>query len=549
MNLTINIYSGKFFVKTYQNMVTNDIVEKVVLNKTWEDDENAYNTRTESLTFTPYKVIGNIKEKISYEEFSSYMIDSEYVSRVSDGYGNYITRVEVPCNRLPITIQDLPVYGALTNATTDTTETGRITYYFEEDSIAGYRTTDESTKLMRKVAIGANYANTVKLVDELGKVYATTTSMYEELEVPLYHEGGGGIQYKVVDENGNEEIYRGNLSSEGRIYVGPAGYFYELGFESIFNVTNTLEISLDVQKEWNDAENAENTRPDNLTFSISKTITNDSGQTQTTQVTDFTNDLPNVIVKNGNSEVILNEDGEVEKTGYILPTGKITIPCTEMPLKLEKLLLYENGKRITYTIAEDAISNYATDISYKEIDDDLVLVTNITNSLKGNLIINKQLIGNMAETDRNFNFTVNLNDGSNVITGSYNVEKTTSSGTIQDELTFNSSGNATFTLKGGESMKIKDIKNGINYTVTETEANTNQYITTIQENKGTGNRTDGRGEIIGENNNVTFTNERSTIPATGVFSDKKGYIIIIGLGITAVLYMTINIKSLKKKNK
>lgn len=86
----------------------------------------------------------------------------------------------------------------------------------------------------------------------------------------------------------------------------------------------------------------------------------------------------------------------------------------------------------------------------------------------GSLTVSKTVAGNAGETNKDFNFTVTLDDK-------------TISGTFGD-MTF-TNGVATFTLKHGESKTASNLPEGIGYEVTE--ANTVGYTTTATGDKGT----------------------------------------------------------------
>ena len=81
----------------------------------------------------------------------------------------------------------------------------------------------------------------------------------------------------------------------------------------------------------------------------------------------------------------------------------------------------------------------------------------------GNLAVQKTVAGNAGETGREWNFTVTLGDTS--ISGIYGGMSFTG-------------GKATFTLKHGEQKAATGLPAGISYTVTETEAGEDGYVTT-----------------------------------------------------------------------
>lgn len=122
-------------------------------------------------------------------------------------------------------------------------------------------------------------------------------------------------------------------------------------------------------------------------------------------------------------------------------------------------------------------------------------VAEFTNTVAGYLKVTKTVSGNAGEIDKDFNFTVNLKTADNEsVSGTYS------------ELTFDTNGNATFTLKNGGSKEIK-LPAGLAYTVTETSANQNGYKTTIPAN--------ATGTIPAKDTaEVAFTNTRNPVTPT-----------------------------------
>ena len=133
----------------------------------------------------------------------------------------------------------------------------------------------------------------------------------------------------------------------------------------------------------------------------------------------------------------------------------------------------------------------------------------------GSLTVSKTVTGNGGEQQKDFHFTVTLNDKS--IDGSYG------------DMTFED-GKAEFTLKHGQSKSASDLPVGTGYTVVEAEANRNGYVTVA-----TG---DGKGTIQENGSVVDFTNTRDIKPGkltvtktvTGLKGDKtKAFTFVVKL--------------------
>lgn len=110
----------------------------------------------------------------------------------------------------------------------------------------------------------------------------------------------------------------------------------------------------------------------------------------------------------------------------------------------------------------------------------------------GGLTVSKTVSGVAGETNRAFNFSVTLDDGS--ISGTYG------------DMSF-VNGVAEFSLKHGESKTADGLLEGITYSVTEVEANTEGYNTTSVGATGT--------VTAGTIAKAEFTNKRDSIPAVG----------------------------------
>ena len=123
---------------------------------------------------------------------------------------------------------------------------------------------------------------------------------------------------------------------------------------------------------------------------------------------------------------------------------------------------YENGQEITYAIVEDAVPGYTATV-------DGFNVTNTKDILSGSLTVSKTVSGNAGDTEREWAFTVWLDDTD--INGAYG------------DMTF-VGGMATFLLRHGESATATGLPAGVSYRVTETEADRDGYDTTKQGDEG-----------------------------------------------------------------
>lgn len=137
-----------------------------------------------------------------------------------------------------------------------------------------------------------------------------------------------------------------------------------------------------------------------------------------------------------------------------------------------------NGVGYTVVEADYAADGYVTAKSGDEGtivgDDELTAAFTNTRNAEGSLTVSKTLAGNDTDSTKDFTFTIKLD--------------TTLSGTYSGVVFTN--GEATITLKGGESKTIEGLPNGTGYTVTEADysadgyenSNPNGYTGTIDEN-------------------------------------------------------------------
>ena len=119
-----------------------------------------------------------------------------------------------------------------------------------------------------------------------------------------------------------------------------------------------------------------------------------------------------------------------------------------------------------------------------------------TRNAEGRLTVRKTLAGNDTDSTKGFEFTITLSDTS--INGEYS------------GVTF-TNGEATITLKGGESETIEGLPNGTGYEVTEADYRNDGYVTT---SKGATGTIDEHTPAV-----AAFTNTKNTTPPPDEPSD------------------------------
>ena len=202
--------------------------------------------------------------------------------------------------------------------------------------------------------------------------------------------------------------------------------------------TNSI-INIHVEKKWVDSDNATKTRPDSIT-------------------------------------VQLMQDGDIIATATL---DEDTLWKTDFT-DLDKF--QEDGTtECEYTINEVSTPGYKSEIISSISDDGKTKNFIVTNTLIniGNLKVSKTVNGDGADLTQEFPFTVTLTKDGKPLTETYNLDA--ENGTKTGTIALDENGSATFNLKHGESIFIKDIPDGTKYTVKETipelytEANNGEY--------------------------------------------------------------------------
>ena len=244
----------------------------------------------------------------------------------------------------------------------------------------------------------------------------------------------------IADKDGNWYIYR-------VAETVPEGYIRSDDPQGDLTLSNTLyaQIDIPVTKTWVDNSDGWGKRPESVTIELYR-------QSDFMTARELVHTL-----------TLKADGGFLEQVRNAL-TGRTdddwTYTFTDLP-KYD-----EHGALYTYTIEETLPPGYEDryDVAYDQEN------FTVTNTRKGDLCVEKEVTGSDGQRNRDFTFTVTLND-------------TTIQGTYGD-MTFED-GVATFTLRHGQSATAEDLPAGLGYTVVEREANTNRYRTTYMGETGT----------------------------------------------------------------
>ena len=154
----------------------------------------------------------------------------------------------------------------------------------------------------------------------------------------------------------------------------------------------------------------------------------------------------------------------------------------------QKITIEGIPANVIYTVTEDKADGYVTTpgngtASGKiEVDNTATAAFTNTKSVYQRLTVEKTVEGADGDKDKAWEFTIELkNADETALSGSFRYKGESIEGVDQppdDTLTFDSAGKATIRLKHGQKIIIEDIPVNATYTVTETEAGKDGYVTT-----------------------------------------------------------------------
>ena len=164
----------------------------------------------------------------------------------------------------------------------------------------------------------------------------------------------------------------------------------------------------------------------------------------------------------------------------------------------------------------------------------------IETEVYSSLSISKTVTGNAANVNEHFNFTLSCSALKN---NTYNVTYTGTEGCDTNHastIKFDYRGQASITLKHGETAYIQDIPSDITITVTESEQNNaNNYTAKVSVN-GAQQRQGKQAEVhIQGQNNVAFENSIAAPVPTGIVMDILPYIVLAAVVLAGVITLVI----------
>lgn len=313
--------------------------------------------------------------------------------------------------------------------------------------------------------------------------------------LPEYYSDGNGnrgekIQYAVYELDSEDNPIKG---TEGNNTL-PAtdGGSYTVYYDG-FTIHNVREVDLAVEKTVT-GDAADPNRQ--FTFDVSFTYDKDMPEASHTGPYAYT-----VYQKGDGDEPEQVSEGTISSNGgTIFLTGGQYAVIEDLPA----------GTAYTVTEQEANEDGYVTTATGEEGTvtvggDNTASFTN--HRAPGDLVIQKQVTGSRGDQNKQWEFhlTADLLEGMPYWGSSVGHR---SDGSKVDLVFHAEDGYATFTLKSGESLEIKDFPIGTTFTVTEVEANEGGYTTTVE---GTGTAVQDGMEVKLEydvTSTVTFTNHK-----------------------------------------
>lgn len=201
-------------------------------------------------------------------------------------------------------------------------------------------------------------------------------------------------------------------------------------------------------------------------------------------------------LKNANGTALSGDfhyEGESIVTDVTPPQGgKLTFDSDgKATIRLkhgQKITIEGIPANVIYTVTEDKADGYETTpdggTTSGKIEANKTAMAAFTNtkSVYQRLTVEKTVEGADGDKDKAWEFTIELkNADETALSGSFRYKGESIEGVDQppdDTLTFDSAGKATIRLKHGQKIIIEDIPVNATYTVTETEAGKDGYVTT-----------------------------------------------------------------------
>lgn len=271
-------------------------------DKVWLDNNNNDNTRPESITI---KLLANGKviktttvTNVSATTAKNWTYEFKELPKYENGQEIIYTVEEVPVENYETSYDEKNPLTIINTHENEQLELSGTKTWNDANNQDGIRPDSIKVTLIGKVGDKTVYTS------EKIEVTAATNWKYNFGKVDKYYEGQV-ITYTVVEDNVD-------------------GYNVEYNGLDITNTHAPATIDITGKKVWNDADNQDGKRPEEITVILNKTVAG-----VTTKVT----------------ETIVKEDAE----------GNWNFKFADLPV-------YENGQKIIYTVEEVDVDGYTSEI-------------------------------------------------------------------------------------------------------------------------------------------------------------------------------------------
>ena len=476
---------------------------EITVKKVWDDEDNAYYTRPNSVTMTLWSdVDGTFKSTGKTVTLTS-----------SDNWAQK-------------KFTGLPVYRTGSSTT-------KVKYYVVETGASGYSikysttgTTWVETASSAKVNTGGTiqvkntfddvpyspygFTTITKTVRANGEVVASDDEFLFRIDIKYRAETTDGLEKTIIPDYSHFVAIRyykpGATSSTLAAFTSDS-------IKNSINFDNTKKVSLYCVLKHGDR--------------VEFQIYDKGANVDITELSADDSDLISVAE-------FLNKTGDFSDR-YIASMSSIISPLhLEQDGSFNWLVPALNGSAANDKILMNLTVSYTVDADRRTYD--------FVNDSTYELTVRKEINGSMASRSDQFRITIRLTDSSdNPVNGTFNsvtTWETANGGTESEEGTVTSTnGNITITLRAGSSVTIKGIPSGTKYKVTEDDYSAQGYKTTYQKRSGT----------ITKDTTATVKNEREGIVPTGIRVAAMPLLGILFIGLTFVAIVLFSGKNRRRR--
>ena len=277
-----------------------------------------------------------------------------------------------------------------------------------------------------------------------------------------------GLADVTVNMTDNQEFTFSNLPVGCRYQISEEASEYIASYEvsGAAKITQQRGENLNVNQSLTTAKETIS-KDDNtvVTFkNTGKEIPKEADETVNVHVEKIWNDNDDTAKMRPDSiDVQLTQDGDVIATAVLDKDTNWQTDFTDLDKYAE-----DGVAEYEYTINEISTPGYKSEVTSSVSEDGKIKSFVLTNTLIniGNLKVSNTVNGDGADLNKKFLFTVTLTKDGKPLSGTYNLDA--ENGTKTGTIALNETGSATFSLKHGESIFIKDIPDSTEYTVKET---------------------------------------------------------------------------------